>query len=252
MREQFGKKIGAFQAIKHLCARDARDQRVRHRRRLGRGLGRRPTSVGAAGVRRRSSPGRSASTAPSRSPRTASRCSAGSASPSSTTPTSTCAAPSPCVPWSARRARTPPGWPTSPRRDVRRARAHRPRRGRGRRAAPRSRAEAERIAALPEARAPRALAETGFLTPHWPAPHGLGADPVHQLVIDEELARAGVERPDLKIGAWAAPTILAHGNDEQRDRFVGPDAARRDRVVPAVQRARRRVRPGVAAHQGGA
>ena len=82
--------------------------------------------------------------------------------------------------------------------------------------------QAERIAGLPEEERRAALAETGFLTPHWPAPHGLGADPVHQLVIDEELDRAGVERPDLKIGAWAAPTIIAHGNDEQRDRFVGP------------------------------
>jgi alkylation response protein AidB-like acyl-CoA dehydrogenase len=84
------------------------------------------------------------------------------------------------------------------------------------------RAEAERIAALSEGERRAALAESGFLTPHWPAPHGLGADPVHQLVIDEELDRAGVRRPDLKIGAWAAPTIIAHGSDEQRDRFVGP------------------------------
>ena len=67
-----------------------------------------------------------------------------------------------------------------------------------------------------------ALAESGYLTPHWPVPHGLGADPVQQLVIDEELAAAGVTRPDLRIGGWAAPTILGHGTDEQRERFVGP------------------------------
>ena len=77
---------------------------------------RRPSSEFAAPRRRR----RSASTAPSRSPRTASRCSAGSASPSSTTPTSTCAGRSRCARWSAPRARTPPGWPTSPPTDVRR------------------------------------------------------------------------------------------------------------------------------------
>ncbi|MCW2846355.1 MAG: acyl-CoA dehydrogenase domain protein [Marmoricola sp.] len=84
------------------------------------------------------------------------------------------------------------------------------------------RAEATRIAGLPEDQRRGALAETGYLTPHWPKPHGRGASPVDQLVIDQELARAGVERPDLRIGAWAAPTILAHGTDEQRERFVGP------------------------------
>lgn len=45
---------------------------------------------------------------------------------------------------------------------------------------------------------------------------------MEQLVIDEEFARAGVRRPDLIIGNWAVPTILAHGSDEQRERFVRP------------------------------
>jgi alkylation response protein AidB-like acyl-CoA dehydrogenase len=83
----------------------------------------------------------------------------------------------------------------------------------------------QRIAGLPAEEQRPALAESGYLTPHWPEPHGLGADPVRQLVIDEELARAGVTRPDLKIGAWAAPTIIAHGTEEQRKRFVGPTLA---------------------------
>jgi alkylation response protein AidB-like acyl-CoA dehydrogenase len=50
----------------------------------------------------------------------------------------------------------------------------------------------------------------------------MGADPVQQLVIDEELDRAGLSRPDMRIGAWAAPTIIAHGTEDQRERFVGP------------------------------
>jgi alkylation response protein AidB-like acyl-CoA dehydrogenase len=85
-----------------------------------------------------------------------------------------------------------------------------------------ARASAERVAGLPEPERREALAASGLLAPHWPAPYGLGADPVQQLVIDEELQRAGVQRPDLKIGAWAAPTILRHGDDAQRERFLGP------------------------------
>jgi alkylation response protein AidB-like acyl-CoA dehydrogenase len=80
----------------------------------------------------------------------------------------------------------------------------------------------QRMAGLPADETRAALAESGYLTPHWPEPHGLGADPVHQLVIDEELQRAGVARPDLRIGGWAAPTIIAHGTEDQRKRFVGP------------------------------
>ncbi|WP_338856788.1 acyl-CoA dehydrogenase [Gordonia hongkongensis] len=71
----------------------------------------------------------------------------------------------------------------------------------------------------------RLLAETGYLTPHWPAPHGLGADAAMQLLIDTELEAAGIERPDLVIGAWAIPTILEHGTDAQRERFVAPTLA---------------------------
>ena len=78
------------------------------------------------------------------------------------------------------------------------------------------------IAAVPADRQRPALVDAGYLTPHWPEPHGLGADAVTQLVIDEELKAAGVELPDLKIGGWAAPTILAHGSEGQRERFVGP------------------------------
>jgi len=85
-----------------------------------------------------------------------------------------------------------------------------------------ARREAERIAGLPGADRRVALAECGMLAPHWPAPYGLGAGPVQQLVIDQELDAAGVERPDLVIGGWAAPTILEHGSDEQRERFLGP------------------------------
>jgi alkylation response protein AidB-like acyl-CoA dehydrogenase len=68
----------------------------------------------------------------------------------------------------------------------------------------------------------KAIADAGYLVPHWPAPYGRAAGAIEQLVIDEEFARAGVDRPDLVIGNWALPTILEHGTDEQRSRFVPP------------------------------
>jgi alkylation response protein AidB-like acyl-CoA dehydrogenase len=80
----------------------------------------------------------------------------------------------------------------------------------------------EAVAALAPEDRRAALVETGFLTPHWPAPYGLGADAVAQIVIDQELDRAGVTRPDIVIAGWAVPTILEHGTEAQRERFVRP------------------------------
>jgi 3-oxochol-4-en-24-oyl-CoA dehydrogenase len=67
-----------------------------------------------------------------------------------------------------------------------------------------------------------AIADAGYLVPHWPSPYGRAAGPIEQLVIDEEFASAAVARPDLVIGNWAVPTILAHGTDAQRARFAPP------------------------------
>jgi alkylation response protein AidB-like acyl-CoA dehydrogenase len=36
------------------------------------------------------------------------------------------------------------------------------------------------------------------------------------------MAAAGVFRPSIAVGAWALPTIIAHGTPEQQERFVGP------------------------------
>jgi alkylation response protein AidB-like acyl-CoA dehydrogenase len=70
---------------------------------------------------------------------------------------------------------------------------------------------------------PGELAEAGYVAPHWPRPWGLDADPVHQLIIDDELRRAGVQRPRNMIGiGWAGPTILMHGTDAQRERYLWP------------------------------
>jgi alkylation response protein AidB-like acyl-CoA dehydrogenase len=76
------------------------------------------------------------------------------------------------------------------------------------------------IAALPVDKRQVALAEAGLVAPHWPKPYGRDASPAEQLLIDQQMAAAGVDRPDLAIGWWAAPTILEHGSPEQIERFV--------------------------------
>ncbi len=78
------------------------------------------------------------------------------------------------------------------------------------------------IASQPNASG-RQLADAGYVAPHWPAPWGLDADPAHQLIIDDELAAAGIKRPDNQIGiGWAGPTIVHAGTAEQQQRYLPP------------------------------
>ena len=60
---------------------------------------------------------------------------------------------------------------------------------------------------------PRELAAAGYVAPHWPRPWGLDADPVAQLVIDDELRRAGVRRAVNQIGMGGAGQLAASGVD---------------------------------------
>jgi hypothetical protein len=87
---------------------------------------------------------------------------------------------------------------------------------------PAVRAAVEDLTAFPVDRRRGRLADIGYLAPHWPVPYGLDAPPALQLLIDDELRRAGVSRPDLVIGGWAVPTILQHGTPEQQERFAAP------------------------------
>ncbi|MFB7720044.1 acyl-CoA dehydrogenase [Nocardia sp. NPDC056100] len=87
---------------------------------------------------------------------------------------------------------------------------------------PAIRALAARLAARPEAELRTALVESGYLMPHWPKPFGIGAAAAEQLIIDEEFAAAGVERPILGITGWVILTVIQHGTPDQIERFVRP------------------------------
>ncbi|MCX5437024.1 acyl-CoA dehydrogenase family protein [Streptomyces sp. NBC_00056] len=86
----------------------------------------------------------------------------------------------------------------------------------------RAREAVEGLHGLDPAAARRALAPTGYAAPHLPEPYGLGAGPVQQLAVQQELAAAGVRVSDLGIGTWVVPSLLAYGTPEQRDRYLLP------------------------------
>jgi alkylation response protein AidB-like acyl-CoA dehydrogenase len=64
------------------------------------------------------------------------------------------------------------------------------------------------------------LIETGYVMPHWPKPWGRAADAIEQLVVDEEFTAAGIKRPDYSITGWVILTLVQHGTPSQIDRFV--------------------------------
>ena len=66
------------------------------------------------------------------------------------------------------------------------------------------------------------LIETGYLMPHWPKPYGRGAGAVEQLVIEQEFNAAGITRPAYGITAWVILTLIQHGSEDQVSRWVHP------------------------------
>ena len=65
------------------------------------------------------------------------------------------------------------------------------------------------------------LANAQLVAPQWPQPWGRDADVHYQLLIDDELNRAGVHRPINPIGiGWAGPTILYAGSKAQQERWL--------------------------------
>ncbi|HEY3143304.1 MAG TPA: acyl-CoA dehydrogenase [Acidimicrobiales bacterium] len=64
------------------------------------------------------------------------------------------------------------------------------------------------------------MAEAGYAAPHWPRPWGRDASALEQLVIDDEFRTAHVHRPHLQVAGWALPTVIAHGSEDQQARWV--------------------------------
>jgi alkylation response protein AidB-like acyl-CoA dehydrogenase len=92
-------------------------------------------------------------------------------------------------------------------------------------AAPSTRGRGDEEGAVAAHRAwQRKLAEGGYVGVTWPAEHGgQGKGPLHQVVINQEIARAGVPGILDAIGVgMLGPTLIAHGSDEQKQRYLAP------------------------------
>ena len=94
------------------------------------------------------------------------------------------------------------------------------------------------------------LAERRLVAVHWPADFGgRGLGWIEDFIVQEEIALARAPEIVNRIAVnLVGPTLLEHGTPRPARPLPAPDRHRRRHLVPAVQRARRRLRPGVAAH----
>jgi 3-oxochol-4-en-24-oyl-CoA dehydrogenase len=67
-----------------------------------------------------------------------------------------------------------------------------------------------------------AIAEGGWVLPYLPKPWGRASSPVEQIIIAQEFAAGRVRRPQVGIAAWIIPSIVAFGTEEQKQRFLPP------------------------------
>ena len=68
----------------------------------------------------------------------------------------------------------------------------------------------------------QALIDTGYAMPHWPRPWGRDATAIEQLVIEQEFAAARIKRPSLGITSWIILTLIQHATPDQVARWVRP------------------------------
>jgi 3-oxochol-4-en-24-oyl-CoA dehydrogenase len=84
------------------------------------------------------------------------------------------------------------------------------------------RAEVSALKAIPRDERTTAIAEGGWVAPHLPTPWGRSASPIEQIIIQQEFLAGQVRRPPLGIAAWLVPSIVTFGTEEQKQRFLPP------------------------------
>ncbi|WP_046318047.1 acyl-CoA dehydrogenase [Mycobacterium sp. UM_Kg1] len=84
------------------------------------------------------------------------------------------------------------------------------------------RAEVAALKAMPHDQRTVAIAEGGWVLPYLPKPWGRAAEPIEQIIIEQEFTTGRVRRQSMGIAAWLIPSIVAFGTDEQKQRFLPP------------------------------
>jgi len=84
------------------------------------------------------------------------------------------------------------------------------------------RAEVAGLKKIPREERNVAIAEGGWVQPHLPKPWGRAATPIEQIIIAQEFSTGAVKRPQMGIAAWIIPSIVAYGTDVQQQRFLPP------------------------------
>jgi 3-oxochol-4-en-24-oyl-CoA dehydrogenase len=84
------------------------------------------------------------------------------------------------------------------------------------------REEVAALKAMDRAQRKVAIAEAGWVLPYLPKPWGRAASPVEQVLIAQEFTAGRVKRPQVGIAAWIIPSIVAFGTEEQKQRFLPP------------------------------
>ncbi len=80
----------------------------------------------------------------------------------------------------------------------------------------------ERVKGLDESAQRTAMIEEGYAVPHWPKPWGRDAGAVEQLVIEQEFGAAGIRRPGYGITGWNILTLIQYATEDQVARWVRP------------------------------
>lgn len=84
------------------------------------------------------------------------------------------------------------------------------------------RADVAALKAMPREPRTVAIAEGGWVLPYLPKPWGRAASPVEQIIIAQEFTAGRVKRPQIAIATWIVPSIVAFGTDNQKQRLLPP------------------------------